>query len=67
MDDFGELLAVEWVSCCGDSARGRFGRNGGKGEKKGRCRLSKVRAAIGRVNFRPHWCWSRDTGIRARG
>jgi hypothetical protein len=54
MDDFGELFAGKRLSCCGDSARGGFERSGGKGEKEGRCRLSKVRAPIGRVNFRPH-------------
>lgn len=54
MGDFGELFAAERLTYCGDSAGGRFGRNGGKGEKEGRSSLSKVRAPIGRVNFRPH-------------
>ena len=39
---------------CGDSAGETVEGNRGKGEKKARCRLSKVRAPIGRVNFRPH-------------
>lgn len=36
---------------CGDQAEGKVGRNRGKGERKGRCRLSEVRDPSAALTF----------------